>query len=58
MSGGLIWYLLFTALVVYPLIKIMPRHGLSPMWALLAVLPVGVVILLWIIAFKDQGQGT
>ena len=55
MSGsGVLWYLVLAALVVVPFWKILPRHGLQPWFALLALIPIGAIILLWIVAFKDD----
>ncbi|MCV6595988.1 MAG: hypothetical protein OIF40_02740 [Mangrovicoccus sp.] len=42
----------FVALVVIPFYKLLPRYGMHPLWSLLAVLPVGIIILLWIMASR------
>lgn len=52
--GALFWYLVFAALVVIPFWKLLPRHGIAAPYALLAAIPVGALILLWILAFRDQ----
>jgi hypothetical protein len=58
MGGGmLIWYAVMAALVVIPFWRILPRHGIAAPFALLAVIPVGAVILLWIVAFRDKIDG-
>jgi hypothetical protein len=49
---GLIMALLLAALVVYPFWRILPRAGLSPWLALLAVFPLATLILLWVLALK------
>jgi hypothetical protein len=54
MGEGLIWYLLMTALVIVPFWQILPRNGISKYYAFLALIPVGAIILLWIVAFRDQ----
>lgn len=53
-GGGILWIALWAVLIVVPFWKILPRHGITPWFALLAVLPVGAIILLWIVAFRDQ----
>ena len=53
-GGGLIWMLLFAALLVIPFWRILPRHGIPSWAALLAVIPLVALILLWIVAFKDK----
>lgn len=52
--GAIFWFVIFAALVVIPFWKILPKNGFPAPLALLAILPVGVVILLWMIAFKDK----
>ena len=55
MSGnGWVWYLAFAALVIIPFWKILPRHGVQPWFSVLAFIPVGAIILLWIVAFKED----
>lgn len=56
-GGGLIWLLIFAALVVIPFWKILPRHGIPSWVALIAVIPLGALILLWVVAFKDGLDG-
>ena len=53
----LILFILFVALTVIPLIKLLPGYGLKPLWALIAILPVGLVILLWIMASRIDEKG-
>ncbi|WP_422072787.1 hypothetical protein [Tranquillimonas rosea] len=53
-GNGVLWYLVLTALLVIPFWKILPRYGIAAPFALFAVLPVGAIILLWIIAFRDK----
>lgn len=53
-TGDMITGFLFLAVIlVVPFWRLLPRFGLPAPVALLAILPVGAVILLWIIAFKD-----
>lgn len=53
-AGHLITGFVFLAvLLVVPFWRILPRHEIPKGFALLAVLPLGAVILLWIVAFRD-----
>lgn len=50
----MIWYLIFAALFIFPLWKIVPDYRL-PQWAALIVLiPFGIFVLLWVMAFRDK----
>ena len=53
-GGGMLWYLLLTALVVIPFWRLLPRVGVPSWVALLALIPFGALVLLWIVAFKDK----
>ncbi len=59
-GGGIIWFLIVAVLIVVPFWKLLPRFGMSKYFALLAVLPAIALVLLWIMAFKDdlEGKGT
>lgn len=39
-------------LVAYPFSRILPRVGLNPWISLVAVIPIGAVVLLWVVAFR------
>lgn len=55
--GGGFWFLIVAVLLVVPFWRILPRYGIHQYWSLLAALPAVAVILLWIIAFKDEAEG-
>jgi len=57
MLGGYIYPLIGAILLGVPLWKLLPRAGLSPYLALLSIVPFVAVILLWIVAFKDDARG-
>ena len=58
MGGGhLLWVLIWVGVVVPPFWKILPRHGITKYFALFAVIPAIALVLLWIIAFKDDLGG-
>ncbi len=56
-TGGLIWMLLLGAIVVIPFWRILPRNGIPSWVAIFAVIPLGALILLWVVAFKDGLSG-
>lgn len=56
-GGGLLWFAIFAALLVVPFWRILPRSGIPSWVALLAIIPLGAVILLRVVAFKDQLGG-
>ena len=39
-------------LTVIPLFKLLPRFGINALWSLVAALPLGGVVLLWIMAAR------
>lgn len=58
MGGGLLpWGLLWVALIVPPFWKILPRYGVSKYFGLFAVVPAIALVLLWIVAFKEDVEG-
>jgi hypothetical protein len=53
-------FVLFVAvavLTVIPLFKMLPRFGINALWSLVAVLPLGVVVLLWVMAARADRFG-
>ena len=53
-----LWYAIAAAILVVPFWKIVPRYGISKYFALMiAIVPAVAVILLWIIAFRDDIEG-
>ena len=57
MGGGFFALVIGAVLLVVPFWKLLPRYGISQYVAILAVIPVVALILLWIIAFKDDFEG-
>ena len=49
---GLIAILIAAALLAYPFSRILPRVGLNPWLSLVAIIPIGAVVLLWIVALR------
>jgi len=56
-GNNLLMVMLIGALVVIPFWKLLPRYGLSKYYAVLAVMPAIALVLLWIIAFKEDVDG-
>lgn len=52
--GSVGWYLLITALIAIPFWRLLPKFGISKYFALMTVVPAMAIILLWMMAFKDQ----
>ena len=40
------------ALLLYPMWKITERSGLNPLWTLVCIIPLGLIVLLWVIALR------
>lgn len=56
-GGGILWVFVYAALVVVPFWRLLPRFAIPSWVALVAIVPIGAVVLLWVIAFKDQLDG-
>ncbi|MFZ5708570.1 MAG: hypothetical protein ACOY4T_02620 [Pseudomonadota bacterium] len=56
-AGGLLPALIVGALLVVPFWRLLPRHGIPNWVSLVAIFPPAALILLWVIAFKDQFDG-
>ncbi|KDB02952.1 NADH dehydrogenase subunit C [Defluviimonas sp. 20V17] len=54
---GLLWLVIYAALVIVPFWRLLPRFGMPNWVSLVSVIPLGALILLWIMAFKDKGDG-
>jgi hypothetical protein len=48
-----IW-LAVTAATVIPLLKLLPHFGVNKNWAFAAIIPLGALVLLWVMAAKLQ----
>jgi hypothetical protein len=56
-GGGVLWFLIVAALVIVPLWRLLPKFGIPSWVALFAIIPFGAIVLLWIMAFRDQLDG-
>ena len=48
------WYLIFAILFVVPLWQLVPKYRLPQWAALVAIVPFGIFVLLWVMAFRDK----
>lgn len=51
--GHWIAFALMVVIVLYPVGRILGRIGLSPLWAVLVLVPLANLIGLWVLAFVD-----
>ena len=49
----IIW-LAVTAATIIPMLKLLPHFGVNKNWAFAAVIPLGALVLLWVMAMKLQ----
>jgi len=56
-GGGLLVMAIFAALIVIPFWRILPKFGIPNWVALFAIIPLVALILLWIMAFRDDLSG-
>ena len=54
MSG--LFHLLTISLAAYPIWQLCPKYRLPNWFALFVIMPFGVIVLLWIFAFRDKVQ--
>lgn len=45
-------YILIVALTAIPSWKLLGRVGLAPAWTLLCLLPLGFIIVMWMVAYR------
>ena len=51
--GTLIW-IIMSVLTIIPMMKLLPHFRYDKLWALACVIPLGTLILLWLMATKLQ----
>jgi uncharacterized protein (DUF983 family) len=54
---GVLWLLIVGTLIVVPFWRLLPRFGIPNWVSLFAIIPFVALILLWVMAFKDQLDG-
>lgn len=55
--GGILGLLIMAALLVVPFWLLLPKFGIPNWVSLVAIIPLGALILLWVIAFRDKLDG-
>ena len=51
-------FLVMVALTIVPLFKLLPAFDINPYWALAALIPLGLIVLLWVMANRlDRLKG-
>ena len=53
----MIWLVLLSAAFVVPFWKLLPQYGIPSWWAAVAVIPIGTLVLLYIMAFVVEPKG-
>ena len=56
-GGGLIVVLIFAVLVIIPFWKLLPKFGIPNWVSLVSIIPLGALVLLWVMAFRDKLDG-
>jgi hypothetical protein len=56
-SDTMLWLIILAVAFIPPFWKLLPRYGLASGWAFIAILPVGALILLYIMAFMAPTKG-
>ena len=49
----LTWWLIAAALTIVPMWKLTERSGINPIWSLVSITGVGLIVLLWVLAFRE-----
>jgi hypothetical protein len=55
--GSFIFAVIMAVLLVVPFWRLLPKFGISSWVALVAIIPLGALVLLWILAFRDKIGG-
>ena len=56
-GGGLLFFIIMAILVVVPFWRLLPKFGISSWVALVSIIPLGALVLLWVMAFRDKIGG-
>ena len=56
-GGGMIFILVMAVLVVIPFWRLLPQFGIPSWVALVSIIPLGALVLLWVMAFRDKFGG-
>jgi len=53
---GLLWMLIFAALVIVPFWRLLPKFGMPAWLAILSFIPLVALIYIWIMAFSKKSD--
>lgn len=56
-GGGFLWMVIIGLVIVIPFWRLLPRFGIPNWVALAALIPLGAVVLLYVMAFRDELGG-
>ena len=47
-------FVVVAVLTIIPMFKLLPTYGLNALWSLVCVVPLGLIVLLWIMAARAE----
>ena len=53
---GTIIFLIGMLLTIVPMWKLTERAGYNPLWSLVCLIPLGLIVLLWVLAFRPRSE--
>ena len=56
-GGSFLFIVVMAVLVVVPFWRLLPKFGIPSWVALVSIIPLGALILLWVMAFRDKIDG-
>ncbi|MFO7758425.1 MAG: hypothetical protein R6V26_08095 [Roseovarius sp.] len=56
-GSGILVMVVFVALMVIPLWRLLPQFRIPSWVSLVAIIPFGIIVLLWVMAFRDKLDG-
>ena len=56
-GSGFLVLVVMAVLVVVPFWRLLPKFGIPSWVALVSIIPLGALILLWVMAFRDKIDG-
>ncbi|MDW3119268.1 hypothetical protein [Roseovarius pacificus] len=56
-GSGFLFLVVMAVLVVVPFWRLLPKFGIPSWVALVSIIPLGALILLWVMAFRDKIDG-
>ena len=55
--AGLIATIVWALVWIVPFYHLLPRYGINKYLSVLAIIPIGAIVFLWIMAFSARGRG-